>query len=158
MRFTNINAFSVTTIKYAKWPLSHLVQVCRRVSEVILLISLRWTFSPISRFQADPTLEERGMSVSAPDLPVGRQEEAPATQASPPFLARVHVVCLPPRDRTKDSWCHLFSRIGTSLNAESQITFSLDALPHSLFWLLKIILLWHPLSFLPSVFQDQDVL
>lgn len=49
------------------------------------------------------------MSVSAPDLQGGRQEEAPATQASPPFLARVYVVCLPPGIEQKTAGVFIFS-------------------------------------------------
>lgn len=40
-----------------RWPLSHLIQVCRNISEVTLLIPLRWTFSPVPCLQADPSLK-----------------------------------------------------------------------------------------------------
>lgn len=92
-------------MKHVLWPLFHLGWVYRCVSEVILLIPLRWTLSPVSHFQEDPTQEERRLGVGVPDLWGRRQEEALAPQASPLFLAHVCILCLPSKFLYRSERC-----------------------------------------------------
>lgn len=65
---------SVALIKHAEWPISHIIQVYRNVSDASLPISLRWTFSLVPCFQADFTLEERGAEGKC-FRPVVKEEE-----------------------------------------------------------------------------------